>query len=301
MAVKTDFEVKHLLICGIGYLGSRVAEQALQNGMRVTALTRSEEKAEVFRQRGYEMIVADLVQQQWYSKVEGPVDYILNCVSAGGGGIPGYIRAYIEGMHALLHYCADDFSGRLIYTSSTGVYPFTDGEVVTEDTEFEPQSETSKILHAAEGLLRTAGPDGWAILRLAGIYGPNRHYLLNQIMSGEPEMAGAGNAYLNLIRVEDICSAIWGIWSADSSALNTTYNVADNQPALKSEVVEWLALQTGQPVPTLNPDKSIRRRHLPNGKLPNRIISNAKLKASIGWEPEYPTYREGFLNLLPEG
>ena len=114
-------------------------------------------------------------------------------------------------------------------------------------------------------------------------------------------MAGAGNAYLNLIRVEDICSAIWGIWSADSSALNTTYNVADNQPALKSEVVEWLALQTGQPVPTLNPDKSIRRRHLPNGKLPNRIISNAKLKASIGWEPEYPTYREGFLNLLPEG
>ncbi len=301
MPVKTDFEGKHLLICGMGYLGSRVAEQALQNGMRVTALTRSEEKAEVFRQRGYEMIVADLVQQQWYSKVEGPVDYILNCVSAGGGGIPGYIRAYIEGMHALLHYCAYDFSGRLIYTSSTGVYPFTDGEVVTEDTEFEPQSETSKILHAAEGLLRTAGPDGWAILRLAGIYGPNRHYLLNQIMSGEPEMAGAGNAYLNLIRVEDICSAIWGIWSADSSALNTTYNVADNQPALKSEVVEWLALQTGQPVPTFNPEKSIRRRHLPNGKLPNRIISNAKLKASIGWEPEYPTYREGFLNLLPEG
>ena len=298
MSKEAELKGKHLLVCGMGYLGTRVARQALDRGMRVTALTRSEEKAEALRKEGYEMIVADLVQQLWYANVSGPVDFILNAVSAGGGGVPGYVRAYIEGMHSLLHFCSEDFNGRLIYTSSTGVYPFTDGEVVEEETPFKAQSETSEILKAAEEMLELSGPPDWKILRLAGIYGPGRHYLLNQVLSGEPELAGEGGNYLNLIRVEDICSAIWKLWSSEASVLNTIYNVADDQPALKSEVVEWLASKTGQPMPSFNPEKSIRQRHLPNGKLPHRIISNAKLKAATGWQPAFPTFREGFADLI---
>ncbi len=292
------FKGKHLLVCGMGYLGKRVARQALDRGMRVTALTRSAEKAEALRKEGYEMIVADLVQQGWYQDVDPPVDFILNCVSAGGRGVSGYIRAYIEGMHSLLHYCAGDFAGRLIYTSSTGVYPFTEGEIVTEDTSFKPETETAEILTTSESFLQRSGPTGWAILRLAGIYGPDRHYLLNQVRSGEPELPGEGDNYLNLIYVDDICSAIWSVWEADESALNTIYNVSDDQPALKEEVVAWLAKKTGNPMPRFNPEKSIRKRHLPNGKLPHRRISNAKLKAVTGWQPKYPSYREGFAKLI---
>lgn len=298
MNLENNFNGKHLLVCGMGYLGQRVAYQALEKGMRVTALTRSVEKAEALRKEGFEMIVADLVQQTWYQDVAEPVDFILNCVSAGGGGVDGYVRAYIEGMHSLLHYCGGNFSGRLIYTSSTGVYPFSECETVTEETDFKPQSETSEILKTAEEFLQRSGPDGWTILRLAGIYGPDRHYLLNQVRSGEPELAGEGGNYLNLIHVDDICSAIWKVWEAETSALNTIYNVADNQPAVKEEVVAWLAEKTGNPMPQFNPEKSIRRRHLPNGKLPNRIISNAKLKAGTGWEPKYSSYREGFGEII---
>ena len=298
MSDEAHFKGKHLLVCGMGYLGSRIAKQALERGMRVTALTRSEEKAEVLRKEGYDMIVADLVQQLWYGSVLGPVDFILNAVSAGGGGVPDYVRAYIEGMHSLLHYCAGDFSGRLIYTSSTGVYPFSDGEVVDEVTPFEAQSETSEILKAAEDMLELSGPPGWTILRLAGIYGPDRHYLLNQVQSGEVELAGDGDNYLNLIRVEDICNAIWILWGADNSALNTIYNVADDQPATKAEVVAWLAEKAGHPMPSFNPEKSIRQRHLLNGKLPHRIISNTKLKEATGWQAEYPTFKEGFADLI---
>ena len=298
MPADNDFSGKHLLVLGMGYLGKRVADQALARGMKVSALTRSEEKSKALSREGFNMVFADLVEQRWYSEITEPVDYVLNCVSAGGGGIGGYVRAYVEGMHSLLHWCAKGFSGKLIYTSSTGIYPFSDGELVTEDTPFEPQSETSEILMAAEQFLRTSGPEGWTILRLAGIYGPERHYLLNQVRSGEPEIAGEGEIYLNLIRVEDICSAIWKIWEADESALSTTYNVTDDLPALKSEVVEWLAEQTGNPVPIFNPAKSIRQRHLPNGKLPHRIISNGKLKQAVGWFPEYPSYREGFADLI---
>ena len=298
MGAAEQFKDKHLLVFGMGYLGLRVGRQALSKGMRVTALTRSVEKAKKLRAEGFTMIVADIVGQDWYRQVTNPADYLLNCISAGGGGVDGYVRTYIEGMHSLLQWCAHSFRGRLVYTSSTGVYPFSDGELISEDTEFEPQSETSRILLAAEGLLMTAGQPGWTILRLAGIYGPDRHHLLNQVLSGESELPGEGEVYLNLIRVEDICSAIWKIWQADEVVLNTIYNVADDQPGLKREVVAWLAEKTGQPTPAFNPAKSIRQRHLPNGTLPHRIISNSKLKQATGWKPEFRTYHEGFADLV---
>ncbi len=59
----------------------------------------------------------------------------------------------------------------------------------------------------AERVLQTDGPDGWTILRLAGIYGPGRQDLLNQVLAGHSELPGEGETCLNLIRVEDICAA----------------------------------------------------------------------------------------------
>ncbi|MBH53216.1 MAG: hypothetical protein CMI18_02595 [Opitutaceae bacterium] len=298
MKSENPFLGKHLFICGVGYLGYRIAKQALAKGMQVSGLTRSNEKAAGLTGEGIQMIHADLVEKRWYTEITKPVDYVLNCVSAGGGGINNYRHAYLEGMHSLLQWTAGGFSGRLIYTSSTGVYPFSDGELVDEETAFEAQSETSEVLLASEEFLQRSGPDGWAILRLAGIYGPERHYLLNQIRSGEDVLPGEGEVYLNLIRVEDICSAIWKVWKASENSLNTIYNVADDQPALKREVVQWLVEETKQKMPTFDPHKSIRQRHLPNVKLPNRIISNKKLKAATCWSPEFPSFREGFADLL---
>lgn len=298
MKSENPFFGKHLFICGVGYLGSRIAKQALAKGMRVSGLTRTEKKMAALNNEGIQMIYADLVEQRWYKEMTEPVDYLLNCVSAGDGGIKGYRRAYLEGMHSLLQWTVGRFSGRLIYTSSTGIYPFSDGGLIDEDTPFEAQSKASEVLLAAEEFLQYNSPNGWTILRLAGIYGPERHYLLNQIRSGENVLPGEGEVYLNLIRIEDVCSAIWKVWEAAEVSLNTIYNVADDQPALKREVVQWLARQTQQKMPTFDPNKSIRQRHLPDGKLPNRIISNKKLKSATGWSPDFPTFREGFKNLL---
>ena len=298
MENRSGADREHLFICGMGYLGLRVARKALQRGMRVTGLTRSAEKAETLRAEGFHMVASDLAGRDWHAEVSPTVDFVLNCVAAGDGGPEGYRRTYLEGMRSLMQWCGRGFSGRLIYTSSTGVYPFSDGEWVTEETPFEPPPGKGEILRRAERVLQTDGPDGWTILRLAGIYGPGRHYLLNQILSGHSELPGEGETCLNLIRVEDICAAIWEIWRADKTALNAIYNVVDDRPSPKREVVEWLAQKTGRPVPRFNPEKSIRQRRLPNGKLPHRKISNAKLKSATNWRPQFATYGLGFQPLI---
>lgn len=304
MSMKNQSGRKHLFICGMGYLGLRVARQALGRGMRVTGLIRSADRAETLRAEGFDMVTGDLAERDWHAEVSPSVDFVLNCVAGGGGGLEGYRRTYLEGMRSLNQWCNQGFNGRLVYTSSTGVYPFSEGEWVTEETPFEPPPGKGEILRQAERVLQTCGPDGWTILRLAGIYGPGRHYLLNRILSGASELSGEGDAYLNLIRVEDICAAIWKTWYANESALNTIYNVVDDRPSLKREVIEWLAERTGRPTPGFNPDKSIRQRRLPNGKLPHRRISNAKLKGATNWQPKFATYRLGFeplINAIPRG
>ena len=46
------------------------------------------------------------------------------------------------------------------------------------------------------------------ILRLAGIYGPGRHYLLDQLQSGSGVIPGRGDYRMNMIHLEDIVRAI---------------------------------------------------------------------------------------------
>jgi nucleoside-diphosphate-sugar epimerase len=73
------------------------------------------------------------------------------------------------------------------------------------------------------------------------------------------------------------------------------FNVADTAPALRSEVVAWLAQQLGRPVPTFDGTTTSRRGGAP---MPDRIISSAKIQRLLGWRPRYPDYEAGFGNLL---
>ena len=114
---------KRLIVFGCGYIGGEIARQAVARGMRVTGLTRNPVKAEVWRKSGIEMIIADLAARGWHEDIAGGADFVLNCVSSGGGGIAGYRRSYVEGMDSVLTWARDRGAvGTLVYTSSTSVY-----------------------------------------------------------------------------------------------------------------------------------------------------------------------------------
>ena len=78
----------------------------------------------------------------------------------------------------------------------------------TADTAAAPL--TGQVLCQSERLLADAANSfgAWYVLRLAGIYGPRRHYLLDLLRSGESVIAGAGDYFLNLIHRDDVVTAI---------------------------------------------------------------------------------------------
>jgi len=221
-----------------------------------------------------------------------------------------------------------DRVGTIVYTSSTGVYPQGGGATVDEDSPVAPPDTNTRagILTAAEQVLQrdcVPASTRWFILRLAGLYGPGRSHLLDQVLKNaalpiDDQWASAGGPAshrLNLVHIEDAAAAIWAAFAAPAALANRIYNVADDAPAPKCEVLTWLVAQVGKfpKSPSLTAegrpasvcDREIdrpateaavtdRRRRV----VPDRIISNARLKCELGWQPRYSDYRAGYAKML---
>ncbi len=295
-----NFAGKHLVVFGCGYVGGEVARQALARGLRVTALTRNGEKAAVLRAAGIETIVADLADDTWHGAVASEADFVLNAVSSGGGGVEGYRRSYREGMKSILTWTRRHGPvGTLVYTSSTSVYPQDGGVRVDESAPVSGRDERAAVLVETERLLLEGMAGGGTrpttrtfVLRLAGIYGPDRHHLIDQVRAGE--VSGNGDHHLNLIHRDDICTAIWAGFGAPATLTSGVFNVTDDGAATKAEIAAWLAARLGVPAPRFTGVPAAGRRSV----TPDRIILNARLKAFLGWQPRFPSFREGYATLL---
>ena len=289
-------EKGRFLVLGCGYVGSRLAKEAVQRGFQVTALTRSPEKLKTLGASGeIEVIGADLASDTWHSRIDPSPAAVVNCVASGGGGVAGYRRSYVEGMDSIARWLSRGGTATAVYTGSIGVYPQNDGGVVDESAETGGHSPYADLLLAAE--TRFLSPDFSAarrfVLRQAGIYGPGRHAFLNRILKGDERLPGRGNDIMNAIRVEDVCGAVWAAIEGSDEDAAEVYNVVDDCPTPRREVANWLSGRLNLPDPRFEENVSGSDR-----RARNRRIDNRRIKAAFGWTPRYPTFREGYEELL---
>lgn len=292
---------KRLVIFGCGYVGSALARAAVAQGARVEALTRNPEKAATLRAEGLaRVVVAELSSDSWHPQLGGGADFVVNCVSSGGNGAEGYRQSYVAGLQSILAWAAASGApaGTIAYTSSTSVYAQGGGAVIDESAPADGGTVNGAIIRESEKLLQhapAAACGRWFILRLAGIYGPGRHHLLDQLRDGAATLGGAGEHHLNLAHRDDIVAALLACLQAPRAVANEIFNVADLAPARRADVVRWLAARLGRPVPEFDGSSGVRRGGLP---MPDRIVSSAKIQRVLGWSPRHLDYRVGFANLL---
>src|SRR5204862_422469 len=146
-----------------------------------------------------------------------------------------------------------------------------DGSLVVETDPVAPESETGKILAMTENLLLTAATEikfPTVILRLAGIYGPDRGYWLKQFLNGEARMEGDGSRILNMIHRDDVVGAI--IAALKQSPVPEVFNVVDNEPVTQLDLFKWLAEKLGRPLPSQAEVESRRRRGVTNKRVSNQ-------------------------------
>lgn len=276
-------------------MGLPLAIALARQGHTVFGLRRSAGGHESLQRAGVTRLQADLTEPASLQALPRDFDWVVNCVASGGGGVEDYRRLYLQGMRNLIEWLApEQVNGapRIVYTSSTGVYGQNDGSLVDETGPTQPTSETAQVLVEAEKTLLAAGREKnfpAMVLRAAGIYGPERGYLLKQFLRGEARIEGAGARTLNMIHRDDLVRAI--IAALERGRGGEIYNVTDDEPVSQVEFFRWLAEKLGQPLPPVVPEDAAAPR---KRGLTNKRISNRKLKVELGFGFTYPDFRIGY-------
>ncbi len=281
-----------VLIVGCGYVGIPLGSELAKQGHQVFGLRRSTSGAAVLSEAGITPLTGDFTLSEDLARLPGPFDWVINTASSSHGGVEDYRRVYVDGMRLLLSWLEHTPPKKFIYTSSTGVYGQMDGSAVKESSPTEPQSETSKVLVEAERALINAAREKnfpAVILRVAGIYGPDRGHWFKQYLRNEAKIPGHGERILNMIHRDDIVGVI--IAALKNGRPGEVYNAVDEEPVPMIHFFRWLSETLGKWMPPFVPeDKEAERKR----GTTNKKVQNRRLKMELGYQFKYPTFRQGY-------
>lgn len=278
-----------LLIAGCGDVGGRLATRLLAEGWRVYGLRRTITALP----EGVLPVAGDLERDAcppaWPG---GPLDYVVYSAAASRHDEAGYRSAYVDGLRHVLAWLQahGQRPKRLLFVSSSGVYDQREGEWIDETSPALAARYSGQLMREAEALALGA-PVPASVVRLTGLYGPGREWLLRQVREGyrvtrEPPL------YANRIHVDDAAGLLAFLLQADRRgvALEECYLGVDDAPAPLHEVMDWLRQRLG--VQHWSDEETVRRAG-------SKRCSNARARA-LGWRPRYPSYREGYEAILAE-
>lgn len=270
------------LIFGCGYLGLRVARLWRHAGDEVVAVTRSADRAATLEREGLDPVIADVTQPESLRALPD-CETVLHAVGYDRSAAPSKRQVYVDGLQSVLRQI-EGRCGRLIHISSTSVYGQQNGEVVNEDSPCEPTEDSGRICLDAERLVWNSTLPSAVILRLSGIYGPDRLLSrMDALRTGQP-LAGRAEAWLNLIHVEDAARAV--LAASDCSVGSHTpgrslWLISDDQPVLRRDYYGLLAQLCGAPVPSFDEQSTARHSHGLNKRCCNRRM---KEDLRIPWQ-----------------
>ena len=278
------------LIVGCGDIGITLGRELLASGHRVIGARRRPER---LADSGIEGVKVDLADPETLAELPD-ADILVYVASADRFEEAAYRAAYPEGLTAALA----EFGGReapprhVFFVSSTSVYAQRDGETVDEASPTEPTGFSGQLMCEAERALLDHPLPG-TVVRFSGIYGPGRDRLIRQV--GEGRIAPPSPAmYTNRIHRDDcagVLAHLIGRAQAGES-LHELYLASDCEPAPLHEVMAWLAKQLKVEA-TETIQSPLRRRA-------SKRCDNARLIES-GYRFRFPTFREGYLQVLREG
>lgn len=298
------------IIFGCGYLGLRVGRLWRQSGDHTIAVSRYEQRGSEptsAARAGMFTALGDVTKPKTlgWCKTQIPnlggasVEAMLFAVGYDRTGNADIHTAFATGLQNVLEALPPSIT-RVIYISTTGVYGPAAGEWVDESTAPNPQREGGAASLAAEQALAGHSLGGRsAILRLGGLYGPGRVPHLEKLRAGEP-LPVPEDGWLNLIHVDDAARIVVAAdaWLARQPLAVTPhiFCVVDHEPVRRREYYAEAARRLGATRPQFeqpSADSPAAAR-----AAVSRRVSNERLRTTIDFDFQYPTYREGLAAVL---
>lgn len=254
--------MSRLLIFGLGYTATRLADRLRGEGWRVVGTTRAGDK-ETIGFTDAERIHAEIAA----------ATHVLSSVPPADEADP------VLDLYGVAIASSRAWRG---YLSSTGVYGDVGGAWVDEGSPTGTGRRRSRSDSDVAWLAKDA-----RVFRLPGIYGPNRSPL-DRVADGRAHRVDVPGQVFSRIHVDDIVSGVIAGFDGPAGA----YNLADDHPASQNEVIEFACRLLGRDPPPFVSRESLS----PMARgfyAENRRVANGKAKRVLGWTPVYRDYRAG--------
>lgn len=258
---------KTVSICGAGWLGRPLAHHLRELGYSIKVSTTQKEKCSVLAKEGLNPCIlsvpftvspphsspffdADIlvITLPFKRSFENPHDYTMH-------------------IQQILEYTQKKTS--IIFTSSTSVYSETN-DWVTEETEIHsPSSRQLALLNTEQLILDRNG----TVLRLAGLYGPNRRIGGFLRHSKTPK---SGNTPVNLVHLDDVIGVISTL--VNRPIEKNIFNVVSDHHPSRKELYTFHAHHQGFSPPEFTESQTTSFK----------LISNQRLKDMLGYVFKHP-------------
>jgi nucleoside-diphosphate-sugar epimerase len=249
---------KIISILGCGWLGFQLGKFLTTQGYHVKGSTTTSSKLPELRKAGIDgylfalgnpssEIPADFLVADWL---------ILSLPPAG-------LSDYAEELTSILRELPDI---KVIMISSTAVYPNTNKHVTEKDAVYRKSPHSGLDLLGLEDTIATAG--NCTILRLGGLYGPERHP--GKFLAGKTELSN-GKAPVNLVHLEDVIKVVHEV--IIHKITGEVFNVVAGQHPTREEFYRKAAFTQGLVPPQFSE----------NDDLSFKIVDNKKIRAQLSY------------------
>jgi 2-alkyl-3-oxoalkanoate reductase len=299
-----------------GAVGKRLVPLLVASGHEVTAMIRSQEKAEAVLAAGATPAIADGLDRAAVIKavMQAEPEVVIHHMT-GLTGAQSFRRfddefaltnrLRTEGLDYLLEAARAVRARRLIAQSygnwnyeRTGSRAKTEEDALDSNPPANQRKSLEAIRHLEHAVTETDDIEGIA-LRLGNLYGPGTGFaldgdLVRLVRKRKLPIVGEGGGVWSFAHVDDVATATIAAVEHGESG---TFNVADDEPAPVSVWLPELAKAVDAKPP----------RHVPvwlgrlavgevgiSMMIQIRGASNAKAKRELGWTPLYPSWRDGF-------
>jgi nucleoside-diphosphate-sugar epimerase len=281
---------------GSGAIGVPLVRALVSAGYRVVAATRSPKKEPMLQDLGATVVVVDALDAGALDRAVrsvSPTDVIHELTALPKAGarrardMEPTNRLREEGTRNLLAAAIAAGAKRFIGGSFAliGAYP-QDSGVVTAIRSMESQILDTSRNGAIEGI----------VLRYGLFYGAGNaatEEMLRLVRRRQLPVIRGDRGQLSYIHVLDAAAAT--VAALDHGVTGQVYDIVDDHPASFSEVVREMASLARAPHPFAIPSWLLRLFMPFMAELLtfSRPLSNAKARADLGWQPKFPSYREG--------
>jgi nucleoside-diphosphate-sugar epimerase len=303
--------VRVFLAGAAGVIGRRLVPLLLAAGHEVTGTARTPERADAIAATGATPVVVEALDAAALSAAveQARPEVVINELTAlpqrWEPRKPGFYaptnQLREEGTRNLLAAAATAGARRLIWQSISFAYAAGDRpEVKDEDAPLAlsappPFGDGVRVIAEME---RSVVDAGGLVLRYGWFYGPGTYNgeggsLTDDVRRRRFPIVGSGAGLWSFVHVDDAAAATA---IAVERGAPGVYNVVDDEPAALRDWIPEFADSIGARPPRRVPFWLARliAGKVVSGMNVQPAASNAKARRELGWEPRWPSWRDGF-------